>query len=32
MKISTVRDAKGTFEFKNFSKADVEVKSGDVKN
>jgi hypothetical protein len=30
--ISAVKDAKATFEYKNFSKADVEVKSGDVKN
>lgn len=30
--ISTVKDSKATFEYKNFTKADVEVKSGDVKN
>ncbi len=30
--ISAVKDSKATFEYKNFSKADVEVKSGDVKN
>ncbi len=30
--ITAVKDSKATFEYKNFSKADVEVKSGDVKN
>jgi len=30
--ISAVKNSKATFEYKNFSKADVEVKSGDVKN
>lgn len=30
--ISAVKDSNTTFEYKNFTKADVEVKSGDVKN
>lgn len=30
--ITAIKDSKATFEYKNFSKADVEVKSGDVKN
>ncbi len=30
--ISAVKDSKATFEYKNFTKADVEVKSGEVKN
>ena len=30
--ITAVKDAKATFEYKNFTKADVEVKSGEVKN